>query len=653
MAKRREYEEKNTPNNKEESKKKGSKKPDFPIEEKEIIEQVKSEYEVSLKAMKNTFEEWKRRLKLLSNQRRNKDSVGDTLLFEIHQTVVASLYTDQLDSEWLPVGKDDEEISENLNYLSAYDYRVMRKSKIDYDWIWDTAFFGYGFVFNTGFDMTKKVPVFTVIDPMTFLYDPHATSVNGDNDGTGKARYMGHEIYMSADEIDKNKDFIISSKDIKNSDNPDTDTVFKPGRDSRLEALGTDVESVSKLNPTGCNAEYALLEWFTHINGEIYLVVLADSMKKIARIRKIGDEFPVIKRDLYPTPHSFRGISVPDLVEDKQRARATLMNTSLEEIKRRTYSMTFFDVNRVKSQDLSSYELDKFVPVDGTPQGVVDTMRKAQVSSEVQWILGELSNNAQSGTATPDIKQGAVMGIRRSATELGLIDKGSDTRYSLSAKVFGWSEREFWLLWYQNYKKYFKSGIIEKSISLRGPAGKTWLTLNADNLICREDPDVEIVSKVVADGMRMREAQALNTVMQGILQDPQSNKRYGFRLLLKKIGLPVDEIERIYPKTIDEREANEENQKLSINKPQPVEIEQDHQVHLLEHEKAEDTDALKIHIQAHLKMMNLARSNPELLAPQMQGQAMGLPPMPPQLQGGMPTPSPEAGFDVPKNIQTA
>ena len=39
MAKRREYEEKNTPNNKEETKKKGSKESVFPISEDKIIEQ--------------------------------------------------------------------------------------------------------------------------------------------------------------------------------------------------------------------------------------------------------------------------------------------------------------------------------------------------------------------------------------------------------------------------------------------------------------------------------------------------------------------------------------------------------------------------------------------------------------------------------------
>lgn len=650
MAKRREYEEKNTPNNKEESKKKEHKDSVFPIPEEKIIEQVRSEYKQGLKAIQSTYDEWKRRLKLLANQRKNRKSVGDTLLFEIHQTVVASLYTDQLDSEWLPNGKDDEEIAENLNHLTRYDYRLMKKSRIDYDWIWDSAFFGYGIIFNTGFNVALKCPIFTVIDPMTYIHDPYATSINGDMDGSGKSRYMGHEIYMSADQIDNHKDFIIKSKEIDEENNPDTATIFKPGREARLEALGTDVSSS---DVKGCNKEFALLEWFTHINGEIYLVVLADGMRKVARIRKIGDEFPIIKRDIYPTPHAFRGISIPDLVEDKQRARAVMMNTSMEAVKRNTYAMHFFDTNRVKAQDLSSYELDKFIPVDGNPQGVVDTMRKTQINSEVQWVLAELSNNAQSGTATPDIKQGAAMGIRRSATELGLMDKGSDTRYSLSAKVFGWSEREFWLLWYQNYKKYFKSGIIEKSISLRGPAGKTWITLNRDNIIAREDPDVDIVSKVVADSTRMREAQALNTVMMSIMQDPSSNKRYALKSLLRKVGMSIDEVDRIYPKTIDEVEANDENIQLSANKPQKVELTQDHQVHLLEHEKAEETQALKIHREAHMEAMKMARNKPELLAPQVQSQAIGMPGMPEGLPAGnMPIPT-EGGFDVPKNIQTA
>lgn len=656
MSKDLEMEEKNTHTQEElEDEKDDSddkNEPDLPISKEDLLRQIKSEYEVSLRYMKNTFEEWKKRLKLLANIRRHRLSVGDTLLFEIMQTVVASLYSDSLDSEWLPVGKNDEEIAENLNYTSRYDHRLMNKAKIDYEWIWDACFFSYGLVFNTGFNKEKKCPIFTTIDPMTFLYDTYATSINGDMAGLGRCHYMGHEIYMTESEIDSHPDFLIKGKRIKSVDGPDSQSIFIPNRTARAEALGSDKPLKDRGDLVGENREIALLEWFTTIKGEIYLVVLADNFKKIARFRKIGKEFPVVKRDIYPTPHSFRGISVPDLVEDKQRARAKTMNTSLEAVTRNTYSMHFFDSNKVKKEDLANYELDKFVPVDGSPTQVVDSMRKSQVNSEVQWILGELSNNAQSGTATPDIRQGAIMNTQRSATELGLIDKGTDTRYGLTAKIFGWSEREFWLLWYQNYKKYFKNGLIEKEISLRGPAGRTWKTLSSKNLLAIEDPDVDIISKNVANAQKMQQAQALNTIMVSLAQDPTANKRYALKLLMKNIGLATDEIERIYPKTVDELEASKENGFLSVDKPQKVELTQDHQTHLLEHEKAEYTKATRVHIEAHMKAMTIARNKPELLAPQLQMGAMGAPGAE---QPGAPGPQMPQGqnFDIPKNIQTA
>lgn len=604
--------EKNASQIEEKNEKEAVKKPDFPIKEEEILAQIKSEYQVALDNCKNRFTEWKTRLKIYNNQRRQKDKVGDSLMFEIHQTVVASLYVDQLESEWVPMSKGDEEVAENLNYLSRYDYRLMNKARVDYDWIWDTVFFGFGVLLLSDFDKEKQCPVPEVIDPMTWLWDPSAETINGSLSGQGKMRFCGREIYMTRNQIDNHKDFFVKSQDIKNTQGPDTTTVFKANKNARLEAQGYD-DKVKEEDLVGCNAQIALIEWMTHIDGEIYLVVVADSFNKIVRFRRIGNKFPLIKRDLYPISHTFIGPSIPDYVEDKQRARAKLHNTSLDNVTRGTYNMYFYDQNRVKAGDVAKVEADKFVPVDGTPAGLVAPLDRQGVKSEVQWMLAELSNNAQTATATPDIKQGSVMGTRRSATELSLVNQGVDTRYSLTAKIFGWSEKEFWLLWYNCYKKYFADGIAEKIISIRGSMGSSWRTLSRRNIIATEDPDVDIVSKAVADSKRMMELQAFTNLMVYVSQDPTANKQYGLKRLAKLTGLSSEEVDRLFPKNIDEMEAEEENKGLNENKPQKVTMTQKHDIHLLIHEKAEPTKATKAHMATHRKAMLLAREKPEIL----------------------------------------
>ena len=109
-----------------------------------VAKQVQAEYNLAWLHQKMKKDEWNVRLKLYNNQRRDKKAVGDTTLFTTLQTVLASLYVDRLDSEWGGREEGDEEVAENLNALSRYDYDEMEKDVFDYDFDWDTCFFGRG-----------------------------------------------------------------------------------------------------------------------------------------------------------------------------------------------------------------------------------------------------------------------------------------------------------------------------------------------------------------------------------------------------------------------------------------------------------------------------------------------------------------------------
>jgi hypothetical protein len=89
------------------------------------------------------------------------------------------------------------------------------------------------------------------------------------------------------------------------------------------------------------------------------------------------------------------------------------------------------------------------------------------------------------------------------------------------------------------------------------------------------------------------------------------------RLLFSK-----DEVDRLLPPTIDEMRAEDENEKLSDNKLEGVQIQatDDHKTHMEIHGKAKDTKAKFAHIEAHKRAMMIQRNNPELFAPFLQPQ---------------------------------
>ena len=82
----------------EDEEKKESKKEEKEEKEdhKELLAQIDVEYEVARRYLKPKWDKWAARLRLYNNQRKDDDTIGDPLLFTIHQTVLASLYDDKL-----------------------------------------------------------------------------------------------------------------------------------------------------------------------------------------------------------------------------------------------------------------------------------------------------------------------------------------------------------------------------------------------------------------------------------------------------------------------------------------------------------------------------------------------------------------------------
>lgn len=581
---------------------------------KDLIKQIQSEYSISYFYMKPKWDEWALRLKLYNNQKRDKAAVGDPLLFTIHQTVLASLYTDRLSVTFDHREEGDEETAENLNDLAIYDYDEMEKDIIDYFWDWDASFFGRGLVMLMEFDTKRKCPVCENWDPMTTLRDPKAKSVNGDMKGRGRSRWIGREIRLTKQDM-KDAGYYFNFEDLK-ADNTDIKSLVDEYAQARADAQGYSNMVVPE-TLEGDNQTYRLLEWITRYEGKLYIVALAEDRKRVIRFSPIqGDKIPILDRSLYPT-NDWDGVSVTDLVEDKQRARAKLTNLGIKVAEAGLYPMYLFDNTKIKNRADLNYEQNKFISVDGNPTGAVQVMQRDQIKQDVNYIMNTLDVAAQKSTATPDIQQGQVSGEKRTATELNIINQKVDTRYSLSAKIFGWSEKRFWRQWYFLYKTYFEAGIEEKVIRIKGVLGAKFRPLRRENIIARIDPDVEVKSRVVSETENYNKLQIFRAYVQMIAQDPTVNLRYAEKRLGKLSGIKQDELNQLFPKTIDEMLAEEENENLETNKLATVRATDNHQVHLYIHNKLSDTPAKYAHIRAHKKAMVIIKENPGLVPESM------------------------------------
>jgi hypothetical protein len=608
----------------------------------DLAKQCNAEYELAWEHQKPKKEEALARLKLFNNQRRDKKAVGDTTMFTIFQTMLASLYVDRLNATWTGREEGDDDVAENLNALSKYDYTEMEKDITDYDWIWNTCFFG-----RAPLDLSEYIrdpenniylPIPRAIDLTVFLRDPRGTSINGNRMGRNSCRFFGEDLKMSREAIETNPHAVQSNIDFRSIKfGSGTKSLIEDSKAARDNAQGLQNDRNKGERALGVNAEYDITVWNTNwkVNGKVTKVKvwLANSRKLVIGFRPLKtDKWKVIDRPLYPTAGDWDGTSIPDLTEDKQRARAIAQNLGMKAMQADLYPMYIYDSNKIKNKNDLNFNLNKFIPADIPPGGAIgdalQPMRKAFPNLPLlNFIYESLDISAQKATATSDVQQGIQSQRDRPLGETNLIVSQSDTRYSLSAKIFGWSERAFWREWYNCYKENFDKDIDEKVIRLEGAFGPEWRKLTKDQINTKRlDPDVEIQSAYVSRAKQLEERQSLSTYFGLVLADPNANRRYAYKELGKAFGLTKDKIERLFPPTIDERIAEDENKQLNKNQMVKVKVEDDHMVHLEIHSKAAATPATYAHIETHKHALSIKKTNPELFPPdqnQLAAQATG------------------------------
>ena len=582
--------------------------------QKTLKEQFESEFQLCYGVTQTKREEALRRLKLYNNQKKAKDKVGDPLLFVVQQTILSALYMDRLNVRFTGKEEGDIDTAENLTALAKYDYQIMEKDELDYEWDWDATFFGEGYVFSNEFDRKTKTPIAEVWDPMTTIIDPRRSSINGNQVGSGAAQFFGREVSVSKRTLEANPNYF--NLDLLRKEKS-SEGLEKKAKLARREAQGKQVSDLKEEALTE-NYEYKIIHWFTHYKGEKYLMTWANDRNLLIRFQKLNiDKWPLIERRIFPMSHG-DVVSVADLVEDKQRAKAEMLNLGLESATADLYPMYLFNKRKIFDPNDLNFAFNKFVPVKGDVNNAVMPMQKSTFHQQVNTILNILDLNANKAVATPETSQGVQPRIARTLGENEMVGMGANIRRSLGAKIFGWSEKRFWRQWYSIYKTKFKKDIDEKIIRIQGAISPERRKLTKENIISDIDPDVSVEVDSIVSQQRQKEYEKFSVFAQIAMQDPDTNRRFILRKLGRLIGLNQTEEKLMFPPTIDELRAEDENIKINDNKLPQINPMDDDFVHIEIHNKATDTPAKLAHIEAHKMMMMAKKENPELFPQQQQ-----------------------------------
>lgn len=601
-----------------------------------------SYYQESFMFLQDRKQRQVRQLILLNNLQRGDENIASTMLLTLFNRILSNLYDDKMQVKFVPSEEMDQRKVASLNILAQNDYREMEKAKLDYDWAWDTLFFGRGYMETLNFNQKTKILEPSVINPLVFGYDPYFAEPQEWRyywKWITKGKYGANGV----DALIKNGTYtnIKSSKELAT------------GIDPYLWDYKIKVEQARKATPPPNDAingdVFQILEFYGYDEDGEKCVFWYDRdvAKELGRQKldlKDADDgkssnWPIVVKEAFREPHSSVVFSVADLLDDKHRAKSVLLNLAFMAAK--DSANPLYEYNPDVVNDVTQFfsrQIGQHVSVKELGAGVAPLNTKdpwpAGLNSFIQVLSQEANDPVGTGMALQPAKKG-----KSSATETAIQQQLNDLAQSLQSKVMQFAEEEFWKQWYQRYKRYTKAG-DEKIATIVGVKGMTFEKIDLGDIHTKYPPGVLILSTKEAE---YKQLVLRRDLMQMYPQLAESLGDEGMKLFNKYVFLPkfLDDpqiIDILIPKTIDEIKATDENDKINENQMPQVADTDDHQEHIAIHYMAQNTWAKWVHIAWHEQLLGQAKKQ-QMQQQQQEGQD------PNQQQGQQDAQKPSVGKD--------
>lgn len=581
---------------------------------------------------------------LLNNLQRGDQNIASTLLLTLFNRIMSNLYDDKMQVKFVPGEEMDQKKVASLNILAQNDYREMDMARLDYDWTWDTLFFGRGYMETLRFDTTRKIMKPHVINPLAFGYDPFFADPQ-------EWRYYWKWITKSSGEINKliEAKIITNVKDAREIPSgidpylweykvirerakfvtPQADDSYKGDVHQILEFFGYDA--------AGDKCVYWIDRDFSKIlyQAKLDLQDGEDFVGPGNEIVKTGSKWPIVVKEAFREPHASVVFSVADLLEDKHRARSVLLNLAFLAAKDKANPLYQYNPDKVKDvTQLFSRQIYQHIPVEDVTNSIAPLNTDTAMDPSLQAFMNMLNQEAADPVGTgsaPEMKQGG----KQTATEAAIQQQLNDLAQSLQSKVMQFGTAEFWSHWYQRYVRYTKDG-DEKMATIVGVKGITFEKISLGEMKTKYPPGVLVFSAKEAEYKELVERRDLMQMLpdfQATFTQDGMRNFHKYVLLPKFQSLDPQTIDILLPDTIDELKAAQENERLGENEMPQVQPTDNHEQHLAVHAMSKNSWAKWTHIMWHeelLSQQKMQQMQQAQMQPQQPGQKPGQTPPEPQ-----------------------
>lgn len=512
----------------------------LPLDKDVILNEISDQITLGLNFIRTRREKWRNNVAKYVDQDKEDGKVWVNTLYASTQLYVAIKYSDELSILAKPRKFWDEEYADNITNLAEYDYTEMGLNRIRHAEYVDEALTGVSIRKKAPYDTIRSCPMFESVDPFTWIPDPYSDYVT-------EARWNFFEREMKLSEL----------KALKVDD-----------EEAEAQGIDTEVQSnityrnvaqwTSGVTDETLNKVVTAYQGFSYIEGKLYKVTVSNNLQELYEFEEIK---PVTKEEkksgkvsmktvirisyFSPTRWDPCGISMADLILDKQKAQSILMNLRLIDAK----FNTFGQINLVNT-DI-----------------VKDTTELTRPSVNTKWIGANAGSNSLANAVYPVPRQSIMADSFNVSQELVRqiqLDTGIDSRslgvqwdknitlwesqqiqananviFGLGVEVSSWAETDFWKhMWFRTYQENF-SNSDEKFVRLSNGFNTNQMIFRRDDFLGVEDIDFSIESKKKSGQMREQMKLQFNAKLPMILQDPnvpKITKSIAFQYSLKLDG---------------------------------------------------------------------------------------------------------------------
>lgn len=568
-----------------------------------LLTRVMTEYNEGQDYLRQKKLRWVQHLILFNNLAREAQSISSKEIFSFFHRILSGLYSDVLQSVFMPSEDSDYKKSEVLNKLRQSDFQEMEMWLVNYDWTWDAAFFGEGWTETLVFDKESKLMKPSVVNPLYMAYDPFFSEPKN------WRYYSKWKTFSKYDLLRLKKKGVISQ-------NFDISKIaaglevelwdYKNRRDAAR--LGN---SVTNSSYSDTNDIYQILEHFTIADKDTVdhngkpipeghrIIVWTDKnfgteirVEPLTNYIPEDEPWPIVKKQIFREPHSSLSISVPDIIEDSHRAKSVLLNLLFMAAKDDANPIYLYDPDHV--QDVTAFlsrQINQHIPVDDLERAVKPMNTKPAMSAAVNSFMALLGTESAEAVGTAIIQPNMNRG-KKSATEAAMLQQIADLTGSLQAKVISMGEKDFWSHWYLRLinPKNIKAS-DEKIIKMTTATGISFETVKMPDWKMKFPPKIQILSKKEAEykELVLRRDLMQNYPILTKSMDKRALDNFNKYVYFPKFIEDTNLIDRIVPSSIDQIKARQENELLSQGKFVPVQPTDDDETHMYEHAMCPNT----------------------------------------------------------------